>query len=181
MAKITWKIVSVKLSQLSPWEGNPKTSTGKQAGQLNKSHDELGQFQTVAIGPTNGDGRFPVYDGHQRLTAWRMDNGLGFEIQALQSSRPLTETERRKIAIYSRQIGAWDWDIISGWEPVELTEWGFDGDLLTDWRRDVASLGNFLESEVVPDFEPVDESEQPRLDQKSPVTCPHCNEEFVPK
>ena len=31
-----------------------------------------------------------------------------------------------------------------------------------------------------PDFEPVDVSEQPRLDQKSPVTCPHCGEEFVP-
>lgn len=31
-----------------------------------------------------------------------------------------------------------------------------------------------------PDFEPVDVSEQPRLDQKAPVTCPHCGEEFVP-
>lgn len=33
---------------------------------------------------------------------------------------------------------------------------------------------------VPPDFEPVDASEQPRLDQKKPVTCPHCGEEFVP-
>ena len=31
-----------------------------------------------------------------------------------------------------------------------------------------------------PDFEPVDESEQPRLDQKSPVTCPACGHEFIP-
>ena len=34
---------------------------------------------------------------------------------------------------------------------------------------------------VPPDFEPVDVSEQPRLDQKAPVTCPHCGTEFVPK
>jgi len=34
---------------------------------------------------------------------------------------------------------------------------------------------------VPPDFAPVDVSEQPRLDQKAPVTCPHCGAEFVPK
>lgn len=34
---------------------------------------------------------------------------------------------------------------------------------------------------VPPDFEPVDASEQPRLDQKKPVTCPHCGEEFTPE
>lgn len=33
---------------------------------------------------------------------------------------------------------------------------------------------------VPPNFEPVDVSEQPRLDQKKPVTCPHCGQEFVP-
>lgn len=33
----------------------------------------------------------------------------------------------------------------------------------------------------VPDFQPVGADEQPRLDQKSPITCPHCGEEFVPK
>jgi len=32
-----------------------------------------------------------------------------------------------------------------------------------------------------PDFEPVDASEQPRLDQKKPITCPHCGAEFVPE
>lgn len=32
-----------------------------------------------------------------------------------------------------------------------------------------------------PDFEPVDASEQPRLDQKKPVVCPHCGEEFTPE
>ena len=34
---------------------------------------------------------------------------------------------------------------------------------------------------VPPNFLPVDASEQPRLDQKKPVTCPHCGEEFVPE
>jgi len=31
-----------------------------------------------------------------------------------------------------------------------------------------------------PAFEPVSSGEQPRLDQKSPITCPHCKMEFMP-
>lgn len=32
-----------------------------------------------------------------------------------------------------------------------------------------------------PDFQPVDQGQQGRLDQRSPITCPHCGESFVPK
>ena len=32
-----------------------------------------------------------------------------------------------------------------------------------------------------PDFQPVSADEQSRLDQKAPVTCPHCQKEFIPK
>ena len=33
---------------------------------------------------------------------------------------------------------------------------------------------------IPPDFQPVGADEQGRLDQKSPITCPHCRKEFVP-
>lgn len=151
MTDITWTNVTVALDQLQPWEHNPKTSTAKQHRQLNESADSLGQFQTIAIGPFDGNGKAPVYDGHQRLSAWKAKHGGRLAVQALQSSRLLTDQERRKIAIVSRQIGAWDWDALSAWQPDELTAWGFDVDLLTDWRRDVAALGDFLESEEEPE------------------------------
>jgi hypothetical protein len=32
-----------------------------------------------------------------------------------------------------------------------------------------------------PDFEPASIDDQGQLDQKAPITCPHCNQEFVPK
>lgn len=32
----------------------------------------------------------------------------------------------------------------------------------------------------VPDFEPVADADQPRLDEKKSITCPHCGEEFKP-
>lgn len=31
-----------------------------------------------------------------------------------------------------------------------------------------------------PDFEPVADADQPRLDEKKSITCPHCGEEFKP-
>jgi hypothetical protein len=31
-----------------------------------------------------------------------------------------------------------------------------------------------------PEFEPVGIDEQGRLDQKSPIKCPYCGEEFIP-
>ncbi len=34
---------------------------------------------------------------------------------------------------------------------------------------------------VPPDFEPASIDDQGQLDQKAPITCPHCNREFVPK
>ena len=93
---LTWTLVTVTLAQLHPWEGNPKTTTRKQAGQLVTSRDDLGQFQTVAISPFDAAGLALVYDGHQRMSAWRQAYGPDFTIQALQASRPLTAQEQRK-------------------------------------------------------------------------------------
>ena len=155
MSDITWTNAVVKLGDLKPWDSNPKTSTKKDARLLLKSWDELGQFQTIAIGPA-GD----VYDGHQRLSALLTVYGAGYEVEARVSSRDLTEQERKKIALYSRQIGAWDWDILSGFDTAILNDSGFDGDLLKDWKRDVAALDNFLKSEQA---EPVDA--EPQIDR----------------
>ena len=52
-------------------------------------------------------------------------------------------------------------------------------DLSALWRQD--ELDSLLADIRPPDFQPVDESEQPRLDQKAPITCPHCGEEFIPE
>lgn len=64
----------------------------------------------------------------------------------------------------------------------------YDGDVIADMLESDKDLLNsfFFENELneligkIPDFQPVDESEQPRLDQKSPIQCPCCKCEFVP-
>ena len=45
---------------------------------------------------------------------------------------------------------------------------GYDGDALDEMLHDLN-----------PSFDPVEESEQPRLDQKTPHTCPECGHEFT--
>ena len=82
MTELTWTNITVKLSQLLPWDGNPKTSTAKNAKQLQTSLDELGQFQTVAIEQTDTPDIYSVADGHQRLNAWIIKYGPNSEIAA---------------------------------------------------------------------------------------------------
>ena len=67
-----------------------------------------------------------------------------------------------------------DWDA----EQV-LADINAGVDLSALFRQD--ELDSLLAGIQSPDFQPVDVSEQPRLDQKAPITCPHCGEEFIPE
>jgi ParB-like chromosome segregation protein Spo0J len=73
---------------------------------------------------------------------------------------------------------------LGGWNEPELVA------LLQDLAAEDEALlevtgydGDDLEQllfELNPHFEPVGIEDQPRLDQKKPITCPHCGQEFVP-
>lgn len=176
MSDITWTPVTVTLASLTPWERNPKRISKTHATRLLDYWQRIGQFQTVAIGPAG-----EVYDGHQRLSVLRAAYGAGYEIDARQSSRPLTEREREELVIAAHvgTTGSFDWDALSGWDVDDLMQWGMDTEYIVELQEDIANLRTMLD--VTPDFGPVDESEQPRLDQKAPITCPHCGMEFVPE
>lgn len=176
---LTWNNTSVKLGQLKPWANNPRFSTKAQAKRLLASWKELGQFQTVAIGP-----ECEVYDGHQRLSALLTVYGADYKIDARQSNRALTDDERRKLVITAHvgAVGSWDWQALAGWDAPQLREWGMDGETLTAWRGDIVNLTEMIRaSDETPDFAPASIDEQGRLDQKKPITCPHCGIEFTPK
>jgi hypothetical protein len=144
MSDITWTNARCKISELTPWERNPKAISKRNATRLLEYWQRIGQFQTIAVGP-GGE----VYDGHQRLSVLRNAYGDSYEIEARQSSRKLTESERAELVALAHvgTTGEWDWDALSSWDAGDLMEWGFDDNLLTDWKRDIASLGNLLESE----------------------------------
>lgn len=174
---LTWTNVTATLGSLKPWAHNPRYSTKAQAKRLLQSWKELGQFQTIAIGPEG-----EVYDGHQRLSALLTVHGPDYAIDARQASRALTDEERQKLVITAHvgAVGSWDWDKLAAWDTQALGAWGMDADALKAWNTDAAALATMLGAEV-PDFQPVGIEEQGRLDQKAPITCPHCGMEFTPK
>ena len=148
MSDLQWTPVKIKLGQIQPWTNNPRMSTKAQAQRLIKSERRLGQIQTLAVGPMV-DGMYPLYDGHQRVSAWLTVKTPDFEVLALQSNRPLTEDERREVAVLLHTAtGSWNWDALSGWSAADLREWGMDKDMLAGWNNDANNLKEVLASET---------------------------------
>ena len=141
---VTWANCQVTLGELQPWADNPRLSSKRQAQRILDSWRKFGQVKTVAIGPSN-----EVYDGHQRLSALLTVHGPSYQVDARRCSRELTDEERRALVVtlHAGAVGSWDWDALSGWDAGELQQWGFDGDTLMNWQKDVGALDAFLESE----------------------------------
>ena len=146
MTDITWQPVTVALADLTPWERNPKRISKTHAKRLLELWKEIGQFQTIAIGP-NGE----VYDGHQRLSVLKAAHGKSYEVIALQSSQALTEKQRERLTIeaHTGTTGQFDWDALAGWDAGDLQAWGFDQDLLSEWRNGMAALIEMTQIDVI--------------------------------
>ena len=143
---IKWTNTTIKLSQLKPWEQNPRQSTKAQAKRILQSMADFGQVHTVAISP---DGE--VYDGHQRLSALLAVYGADYELDARQSSRPLTDYERRGLvlALHATAAGEWDWDTLADWDLPSLLPDGFADDWLKQLNYDGAMVATMLAAESV--------------------------------
>ena len=122
--KITWSNEKRKLSELVPWERNPRQITDKQAKRLEESFEQFGQVEIIAIGPEN-----QIYNGHQRLKVLSQKYGADYEVDVRVASRALTEKEREKLTVYLHKgaAGDWDFDLLANeFELDDLLEWGFE-------------------------------------------------------
>jgi len=122
--KITWANEKRKLSELVPWERNPRQITDKQAKRLEESFEQFGQVEIIAIGPEN-----QIYNGHQRLKVLSQKYGSNYEVDVRVASRALTEKEREKLTIFLHKgaAGDWDFDVLANeFELDDLLNWGFD-------------------------------------------------------
>jgi len=147
MTDLVWTPIKIRLGQIRPWEANPRMSTKAQAQRLIKSERELGQIQTLAVSPFDGD-FVDLYDGHQRCAAWMTVKQPSYEVTALQSNRPLSEDERRKVSVLLHTAtGSWSWDALSSWSVADLREWGMDSDTLKGWNNDANNLKELLNAE----------------------------------
>jgi len=130
MEQLTWTNGKRKLSELIPWERNPRQIKADQAERLEESLDEFGQIHAIAI---ELDGT--ITDGHQRQLVWSAAEQYGpdYEVDVRVASRKLTEKEREKLSVYLHRgaTGEWDYDKLSDFDVPDLLEWGFEeGELL---------------------------------------------------
>lgn len=171
---LTWRNTTAALGALKPWAHNPRYSTKAQAKRLLASWKDLGQFQTIAIGP-GGE----VYDGHQRLSALLTVYGPEYTVDCRQSSRALTDAERQKLVITAHvgAVGSWDWDKLAAWDTAQVGEWGMDAEALKAWNSDAAQLSQMLGAEqaeqIAPEFKEYDESVADGVSVCECLTCGH--------
>ena len=125
MTDITWTNDTRRLSDLVPWEHNPKRMTKKQAEGLRLSIERFGFAVPFLVSP-DGD----IYDGHQRQTLMNAikEYGPNATVDVRVSSRPLDDDERRELVVRLKQNQAgWDFDMLPNlYEREELLEWGFE-------------------------------------------------------
>lgn len=157
--KITWSNEKRKLSELVPWERNPRQITDKQAKRLEESFEQFGQVEIIAIGPEN-----QIYNGHQRLKVLSQKYGSNYEVDVRVASRALTEKEREKLTIFLHKgaAGDWNFDVLANeFELDDLLDWGFE-------EKD-------FELNFAPEAKEYDEL---IADEVEMIECPNCGHRF---
>jgi len=165
--------MKIDASGITPDRQNANLGTQRGRGLLEKSLRQLGAGRSILVdahgnviaGNKTLEGaaeidlpvRIVETDGHELVVVKRTDLDLYSE----------TDKRGRQLAYADNKIAELDlaWkpeQIEADFAPLDLGEWGFV-------------------DPATPDFQPVGIDEQGRLDQKSPITCPHCGAEFIPK
>jgi ParB-like chromosome segregation protein Spo0J len=154
---------------LIPYAANSRTHSDAQVAQIAGSIREFGFTNPVLIDGENG-----IIAGHGRVLA-AQKLALG-KVPCIRLSY-LTDTQRRAYIIADNKLAlnaGWDEELL-GLELADLREEGFDLELT---GFDGAGIEAFL-NPPEPDFAPGTEEDQGKLDEKSPIECPHCHKFFT--
>ena len=148
MTKLKWQPIKVKLGQIRAWENNPRLSTKAQAERIIASEKKFGQAIPFLLSPV-ADGKYPLLDGHQRLSAWLTVYGEEYEMDANVSNRLLSDDEHKEliITLHTGATGDWDWNAISAWDTDKLKGWGMDEAQKKAWDNDSNNLKELLNAE----------------------------------
>lgn len=152
----------VPVSSLEPFQGALKDLSEREYNKLKKSMLEEGIFVPFFV--WNQNGRTRILDGHQRDTVmitehWEMD------VPVIWIFARDEEHAKKRLLLISSQYG-------------HITQEGWDSftfNLPDDWLQETVQFDALpWIFDEVPNFAPVPADEQPRLDEKNPVYCPHC-------
>ena len=159
-------IEKIPTDKLIPYARNAKKHDAAQVSKLAGSIREFGFNNPVLIDSKNG-----IIAGHGRVMAAQQ---LGLADVPCIRLGHLTDNQRKAYILADNRLaeigGGWDQEMLK----LELSDLG-------DLDIDLESLG-FGEGFPIddPDFSPGTEEDQGKLDEKSPIECPHCHMHFTP-
>lgn len=133
---IQWSEKKVKVSELRPYENNPRSITREAFRRLKASIRMNGYHQRILTTPD-----LRVVGGHQRIKALQ-DFGI-MEITVLMPDRELTQEEFDRILIQDNVgFGDWDMEKLSALHDVDtLVEWGIPEKLLIEPEANMSDDG----------------------------------------
>lgn len=135
--KLIWHTEKRKISELTPYERNPRRLTDKQGEKLKESLEKFDLVEIPAI-DTNGK----IVAGHMRVSIMRALGRGKEKIDVRVPSRKLTKEEFKEYNIRSNaNTGEWDWDILGDdFELDELKYFGFGQNeikKISDFHKDL--------------------------------------------
>jgi len=120
---LVWHTEQRRVSELTPWEKNPRRMTKKQAEGLKKS---LSKFNLMSIPVVDLDGR--IVSGHQRVNILKLLGRGNETIDIRVPNRKLSEAEYREANLReNKNLGEWDEDLLAAIDEELMQEVGFNG------------------------------------------------------
>lgn len=159
----------VPREELIPYTNNPKEHPDEQVKKIASSIKNYGWDQPIVV-DSNGE----IIKGHGRMQAAER---LGLDTVPVIRRDDLTDAEAKaaRIADNKTAESAWDDDLLATEVDVLLDTPEIPDDSL---GFDDSELDELVGEEAIPDFDPVEEDDQPDLDEEEPTVCPECGHEF---
>jgi ParB-like chromosome segregation protein Spo0J len=161
----------VDIADLKPYPGNPNKHGDEQIALLAKIIKARGWRHPIIVSKLSGR----IVAGHGRLDAARLLQVAEVPVERQAFADEAAEHEfllaDNRIAELAERDNALVKDLLE-----QLDTGATDTDLTGYTREAIEELMNQYH---VPDFQPVGEDQQGRLDQKKPVVCPKCGHEFT--
>lgn len=154
-----------RIESLKPHPKNPNRHSKEQIKRLSELISYQGWRLPIIVSKQTGF----IISGHGRLEAAKL---LKLKEVPVSFQDFVDEDQELAFLVSDNAIASWaelDLSLVNAMIPEFGPE--FDINLL--------GIADF--TVLTPDFDPGDESEQGRLDEKKPVQCPNCGEQFVPK
>jgi ParB-like chromosome segregation protein Spo0J len=163
------KLVTKKISELTPAKYNPRKISSDALGRLTKSLSELGNLQPITWNAKTGN----IVGGHQRLKCYQALQKNEVEVWAVW----LDEKQEKAANLALNKLSG-EFELPQLKDILEELDTGeFDLDITGFGQEDIAQLMEQLPLD--PNFAPGSEEEQGKLDEKSPIICPNCKHEFI--